>query len=400
MKKLVLIAAVTIASASAFASKARVDALQNAAHMADTTDVLTKPDQAAVLPEFALVNFGATNAAGTAANAEGGFIRKMDGAAWGMYLGNRPGTNYRGLFNTANKIQAATTLRFLQMENGLNVLYAGDAGDMKWGAGLYYSSSSKKGADTVNVLKDFKQEAASLYLSASSTAGWDAQLAVGLMGKATYSTLAASANDFELKNNSTASLSGGYMMDTMYFYGSYGMSGAKVSQSVGAVKDLADRKDSLLKVGVVNSHKKDGTDFFYGVALQMETQKDETENAKNTLSSIGTTASDRITKREETSLPAIIGVEHDAMSWLVIRGSVTQNVLYSQQKNASDLTTADNGKSVDATNTVDANTTVAAGVGLKFNKFLLDGTLAQASNTGAFGSDANFLAKAALTYSF
>ncbi|MFN7905840.1 MAG: hypothetical protein ACK5P5_11725, partial [Pseudobdellovibrionaceae bacterium] len=152
-------------------------------------------------------------------------------------------------------------------------------------------------------------------------------------------------------------------------------------------------------------HKKDGTDFFYGAALSMVTQKDDGQANTTSLGA-------NIEKKETTTLPVVVGVEHDAMSWLVVRGSVTQNFLYS-----SDKVSTKNGATTDGVNTVDDNTVVAAGLGFKFNKFILDATLAAAAH-GNLGFDAgdapatgtadpdqsqarnNFLAKAALTYMF
>jgi len=373
MKKLVLIAAVTIASATAFASKARLDALQSAAHLSDTQDIISKPDQAVVLPEFATVNFGDRNSSGQ--EAQGGITRKTDGAAWGLYLGNRP---------DSNAYRAAADTNFLKMENNVNLLYAMDLGDIKWGAGLSYSSSSKKQSTTT--LKDQKQDAMGIYASASSTAGWDAQLQLGLSNNASYSNAAGTVEN-KMKGNTTVGLSAGYLMDTMYFYGSYAMSGFKYEPQTAS--NGLDRKDTTMVLGMVNSHKKDGTDFFYGAALSMVTQKDDGDA---TTTSLGL----NINKKETTTLPVILGVEHDAMSWLVIRGSITQNFLYS-----SDKVSTKNGATTDGVNTVNDNTVVAAGLGLKFNKFILDGTFAKTSDdAGAIGSDNNFLTKAALTYMF
>ncbi|MFN7904598.1 MAG: hypothetical protein ACK5P5_05395, partial [Pseudobdellovibrionaceae bacterium] len=236
MKKLVLIAAVTIASATAFASKARLDALSNAAHLSDTQDIISKPDQAVVLPEFATLNFGDRDSAGQ--EAQGGLTRKTDGAAWGLYLGNRPDSNaYRGLADTS----------FLKMENNVNLLYAMDLGDIKWGAGLSYSSSNKK--RSTSTLKDQKQDAMGIYASASSTAGWDAQLQVGLSNNASYSNPAGTVEN-KMKGNTTAGLSAGYLMDTMYFYGSYAMSGFKYEPQTAS--NGLDRKDTTMVLGMVN----------------------------------------------------------------------------------------------------------------------------------------------------
>ena len=58
MKKILLIAAVTMMSTSAIASKARKTALGSAAHLSDVNDILTKPDQAMNHGDSAIFELG------------------------------------------------------------------------------------------------------------------------------------------------------------------------------------------------------------------------------------------------------------------------------------------------------------------------------------------------------
>ena len=137
MKKLMLIAVVTIASVSAHASKARLAALQNAAHLSDIQDtVQAKPDQA-VNYEAATVEFGGA-AAGQ--EAEGGFIRKMGDAAFGLYLG-RSSTTYLAATSAvasaagANADETAVYNSLFAQDNTLQLTYATKMGSMTDGAG-------------------------------------------------------------------------------------------------------------------------------------------------------------------------------------------------------------------------------------------------------------------------
>ena len=134
-------------------------------------------------------------------------------------------------------------------------------------------------------------------------------------------------------------------------------------------------------MGVDNSHKTDAADFFYGVNFDMTTLKN-----KNVAT--GTA------KTEITSLPVFAGIEAEATSWMVLRASVTQNFILGTKK--------DEIGSTGDSDTISNNTVVAAGAGLKFNKLLVDGTLAKASGasaTGALNSN-DLLANAAVTYTF
>jgi hypothetical protein len=356
MKTMTIIVAVALAATSAYASKARLKALHGANHLSDTRDVFVKPDQALAHGEFVSLETSA-NAAGandTAPNAEGGFTRKMsDTMAMGAWLGNKSSLSSVALDPKLN--------------NPLNLYFASKAGDMTWGLGLNYSNFENKAVNS-------KSSSMGLNASVTSTAGWDAQLGLGLTGEATTGTAAAAVTKYEQK--SPMLISGGYWMDTMYLYGKYAMGGGKV-KDIASGTTTTDKDASAIQVGVVNSHKKDGADFFYGVSYLMTTDKVKDG-----------------TKTESTSLPVIVGIEADATSWMVLRGSIEQNVLLGSTKTTPNAGTASEV-------TMQDNTTVAAGLGLKLGKFMVDGSLAATNSaSGKVGSDANFLSEVALTYAF
>lgn len=362
MKRLFLIAAVSLAATSAFASKARLSALQNAAHLVDTQDVLNKPDRAASMGEFVTFEFGPTVDATT--NAEGGFVRKHGDAAWGAYFGNTSDstTFYRSAAKAAPYSLAIGTAA---QDNPLNLFYATKTSDMSWGAGLFYTNSDLKAVNE-------KQNAMGL-IGSMTMGALNASLGLGLGNTASKT---AAGVETKLTGKTTAQLTVGYAMDSLYYYGEYTMSGAKVE--TGSTTN-ADWERSGLTLGVINSHKKDAVDFFYGISYQMTNLKDK-----------GPADS----KTDTSKLPVIVGIEADAANWLTFRASLTQNVIVGSTK----TTTAGVG---DANNNAD-DTVVAAGVGMKWNKFAWDGTLSSASaNGGTFGLDgSNFLARTSLTYMF
>lgn len=353
-----IIVAVALCATSAFASKARLRALSASPHLQDTRDVFAEPDQALVHGEFVSIETSANDATtgnDTAPNAQGGFVRKLnDNSAMGAWLGNK--TNLvQDSFTTVGATQT--------IQNPLNLYYAAKAGDMQWGAGFNYSSFEDKG------ITKTKSSSMGLNVSASSTAGWEANLGLGLSGE---------SNDGTTKEEpkSPVSLFGGYWMDTMFLYGKYAMGGAK-SKNVATGASAGERDLSDIEVGIINSHKKDGADFFYGIAYSMTT--DKTKGGS---------------KDETTALPVTIGIEADAASWLVLRGSIKQNVLMGTTK-----TTPATGASTEVN--MKDNTVVATGLGLKLGKFMVDGSLAASTSaSGKFGSDTGFLSEVGLTYAF
>src|SRR5687767_14620277 len=140
MKKALLIAAVTVLSTTAYASKARRTALADSPHLNDVQDIHTKPDRAATYGEWATVEFGATGT-GTSEDvaAEGGFVRQSGQTAWGAYVG-QASESVEDLRDLADSLDGGGVDAFLSQENPLRVFYAQKA-DMNWGVGLLYSKS-------------------------------------------------------------------------------------------------------------------------------------------------------------------------------------------------------------------------------------------------------------------
>ena len=381
MKKTLVMAALTLLSASAFASQARLEALQNAAHLSDIQRSFEKPYEVAMHGEFATFEFG-----GAGTTAEGGFARQMGDSYLGLYLGHSPEAMSTLLSNLSSLGVTNVTGGLGQafgVSNPVNIMYAAKAGDLTWGVNFLFLSSDLKASKTVTA--DIKGRKANVMgISGGVTNGaWDVQGTLGLAGKAEFSgagtgtaptwfgTTLNADEKAEITSKPTASVSGGYMADTMYYYGKYAMGGAKTT-AAGA--DKGDFENSDITIGLVNTHKKDGTDFFYGVSYVMSTQKEKLADSKT----------------ETSALPLIIGVESEAASWLVFRAALTQNFIIGSKKV--------NGGDAD-TNT--PNNTASAGVGMKWGKFMFDGNMSNGLNGDTFGLDGgNFITSASFTYLF
>lgn len=355
MKKMLLIATMTLAATSAFASKARLSSLNSATHLSDTRDVLTNPALSTAHGDWVTFEMGATAttvSTTTTPKAEGGFSRSMGESRYGFYLGNEPAwvTQFR-----------ETTATMTGSENPIDLFYASKAGDLAWGAGLYYSNSDKKATSK-------KQTATGINIGAAQGA-WDARLTLGLTN--TFKNTATAGSEVDFKGSSAMELSGNYNMDGMTYSASYATNGAK--KTTGST-DNFDKKSTTYSLGAEYSNKKDGADFFYGVKYNSIERKDSVADTKYT----------------ETSLPVYAGIEAEATSWMVMRASVTQNVLLGSTKEA----TATGGEA----DTIANNTAVAAGVGMKWGKLTMDASLAGATSGDVNGS--TLLSNAALTYMF
>lgn len=363
MKKLLVLAALSMAAAPAMASKARLNALGNSEQLKDTQTIFTRPSDLAGLGNWATAELGATPTldAKDANGAEGGFARSYGEGYLGFYLG------HRGVATaTRSELSTAATTLIIAEENPIEVYYAAKAGDITWGASLWYSKSDKKaavtqGADTYPA----GTKASSMGVRGSMEMGAiDAYVHVGITDTAEDGT-----NKY--KGGTPITLGGGYTMDNAYIFAEVATIDGKVDAGAGDNKF----KGSDYKLGYINSTKSEGSNFFWGIAYQ----------GHNRGGDLGTAA--------YTMLPFWIGVEQEAASWLTLRASVKQNTILGSYKSGTEWNTTDN------------NTTASAGVGLKWNKVTLDAAIAAntltapASNKGSIVGD-NLLTNVAVTYLF
>ncbi len=380
MKNLITLALV-LASTSAFATRARVTALGNSAHLTDVTYVygnatwmMTLADSLTIESGTTANNFttlgaapNATNSSNVNLGSEGLLIRSMGDAKFALGLGHDDSTSFsnRGLANSV-AVNAALTWTIKPQQNPLFLAYAMKMGDMSVGAGLRYSNFDDK-------KNDEKESSMALNFGARSAA-WDVALDLGLTDEWKTGATNVSPND-SYKGKSSIALSGGYnVTETMYVNAGFATGGAKLEDNAAAVADIAYTN---ITVGVTESVKKDGAEFFYGAGLLSASTEEKTSTTKVTA----------------MKMPLIIGLEADANSWLTLRGSVTQTLLLVD----SDKTETAGVASVETSPGANS-TTLAAGAGLKFNKVSVDGSIL-ASGSQVINS-ANLLGQVGLTYAF
>jgi hypothetical protein len=367
MKKLLVVAAIATAASPAFASKARTAALGQSPQLTDVQYVFEAPYDLGEVGEMVTIEWGATDPTpDTKPHAEGGFIKKHNEMWYGLYLG-RQSVDFNTAVTRAGTAAFGSTTGLLREQNPINLMAASKMGDLTWGVNFKYAKGFNE-----TVAGKAKSELMGLAAGVSGGA-WSVALVQGLTGK----TENAAGTEVKSKNNSKIAFDYD-MSDSLYVFADYKMT--ETSFEGGTVNNV---KGTIMNVGLVNTLvKADGINFFYGVAYNSTEAKPNT-GSKNTI----------------TGLPVWLGVEADATSWMVLRSSIKQNILINENK----------GENFTATNKKDvASTEMAAGLGFKLGKGMLDATFTTATSgslsfggdTDGAGGDDSFLSQVSYTYMF
>ncbi len=382
MKQL-LIVAVALASVNVFASRARMIALGNSAHLIDTQTVLSNPADIMMMGDYANFESGLQNTETQVAdcdpvtaglqpcnnnlqygNNEGSISRSMGMSKLGLAIGfQSKNASVWGLRNLS--LTGISGIK--SQQNPVNLTWGMKMDEMNLGATLVYSNYNDKAAD-------IKESSSGVRLG-MRMGMWDAKLGVGL------------GNTFSNSNNKfkgTTGISGGagYMMDGTYFNGAFETAGFKTEDGAGTEKIKYNA--SNFTFGALNTHKMEASELFYGIALS------------NTVSKSEVIATGVETKTTTSALPITLGMEVDAATWMTLRGSIKQSTLINSKKvEASGSTSSETGPDLN-------NTVASVGAGLKFNKLTVDGTL-QGLTGGAATQELNgnkLLGTVGVTYMF
>ncbi len=362
-------------STGAFASKARLQALgqgdNGSYYIMDSRNVFLNPAEMAGAKDSANFEWGASGRPNSTPNAEGGFIHSFGDMKFGLQLGRESmmETNIglvKGLGTLGTSGTAANTDLYVP-EDTIQLLFGGGT-DMKWGASVLYQKSA-------NNLDAFpKREGSGCEVTGGvATESFSAHVLVNFLNKTETETSATAKKEYE--GDVGVKVGGTYnLTESQKLF-------AEVAMDKGTAKDNADTNKFELdifdyQVGFANVMAKEGnTTFFYSLAFSStKTKKDDKLGSSDT-------------KSESMKIPVTVGLETEANSWMVLRGSVKQNVLLAQGKEGDDKT--ENSPN---------STVVSAGPGFKFNNMTLDGTFAGVS-TGNINST-SFLANVGMTYSF
>lgn len=344
-KNALVIAGLALLSTNAFASKARVqalgqDTLRGSEYISDSRNVFRNPAAINETKNYLVTEWGNATAADTndAPRAEGGFFREMGAFNYGVYMGN-------------NGDEAANADRvtngFIAQDNALDLFIGGDMG-VKWGARVHYANSKDESQPTATPVER-KNNTIGLGLGVVAGAA-EGYVNVDIINKSEGSTTSASD---EIKGKPSFIVGGSYTWSEYTFFGSY--ENMKTEATIGGTS-LTEKGNEIV-VGAGRMMEINPTARIFGdLQVNLATEEDSTGKVKT------------------NKLPATIGMEADATSWLTLRGSISQNIFLNQVKNAA-------GKKATIANT----TTVAAGATLNFGKLKVDGligTSAAARNGG------------------
>ncbi|EQC44753.1 hypothetical protein [Bacteriovorax sp. Seq25_V] len=376
MKKTLVIAGLAVLSTSAFASKARLQALgqdgRASLFLDDSRSVFLNPAKLNSMSDYVVAEWGtsaSTADSEAAPHAEGGFFKKSNSFSYGVYVGNEYDTNN----STKSTANVATT------DNVTELFLAGDMG-MKWGARFSFSSNENKPSTGI------KKENSTMGLGLGVEHGAiEAYTNILLKDESKGGAAAGDKYDAETGINVGAS----YGMNGMKFYADYDKSGYKTTISNAITAEVTE---SNIAVGVAKTHEiAAGSTMFMDVRYNMNKE----ENKKAT----GTSEKEVNTN----TLPLTVGFETAATSWLTLRASVVQNVVIGDKE-----TKLANGSKTEET--VANSTRVNAGATFTFGKLMVDGvigttdssrtgTVSATSKKGVLATD-NLMTRVAVSYWF
>ena len=351
MKKTLIVAAgLAVLSTSAFASKARMQALGQDAtlgsfYMQDNRNIWRMPHSINANSNFVVTEWGPQAADKDAENAEGGFFNSAASMNYGLYL------NADALGNVQAAANDNNPTRF--------DVFVGGNSMMNWGARLGYETV------TNNVSGQTAQEAS----------GFDFTVSAELSGANVYLTYVAAADatqTSQFDQNADIKLGATYMMNEYTLFGEYSIEGNNAAKDNIAEEEAS----SKITVGAGKAMAmSDSATVFYDAKIISTSNYDANGAYSKNASSM--------------ALPVTFGVESKATSWLTLRASISQPI-YSNIKTtnpATDVTTETSSRS----------TKLGVGASLTYGSLQLDGTL---SNNGELGATDNILTNVSMTYVF
>lgn len=414
--------ALMLLSTSAFASKARLQALgedkDGSFFISDYRNIYINPSEINSLGNMAVLELGTSGQAfgglsldfDNKTKAQGGVLYSLsNGLKVGAILGDETDVAALTRALSSNGAGAAAN-QFLQTADNVLDLFVGGSAAVNWGANILYTQSKSE-----NTGARYDQNSIATRLGVNSGA-WNAHLlmALGAKANAPDGTVAPT-----YKGKFGARLGGGYDLSpegkVFAMYESY---------SWKQDNNVTDERTGSFNKGILGyGHTKKVNE---GGTLFAKAQVEST-NIKLT----GVTGLVQA-KINRMAVPLTFGYEHAAQDWLTLRGSVVQNLwgtikdegLSANFGNAGNTTTGSvirllaNGRYGSSTSgnggkkTINNSTTVNAGATLTFGNLAVDGLIAAtpASRVGALDSTAtskegvlaldNLETRVAVTYKF
>jgi hypothetical protein len=366
-KQLALALGLSVLATSAFASKARLQALgedqYGSFYVNDNRNIFLNAANVNNYKDMITFETGSTTSdiaddSASAPRPEGGVFFGHGNLVYGVQLGSES--------NTANSLR--TWGGAAGEQNNVDLFVGGDAG-VKWGANLTY------GHVTETATIDNSQTMRSRFgVIAGDIEGF---------ANINLKNEIEEADGSDFKGKLGYQVGGAYSMNAYKFFGEY--------RSIKAEDKTAnaDAETSLIRVGAGRTDRlNDKAHLFTKLEYVRTLLNLETASSG---AAAATGGEDQVT----TNVPLIVGLEYDATSWLALRGSVSQS-LYSDVslKNTSNKNLANTTK-------------VNLGASLKFGEMSVDGVIgntddsaAPTSATGTNGSlrTDSLMSRVAVTY--
>jgi hypothetical protein len=368
MKKTIAVAmGLAVLSGSAFASKARLQALgedtNGSAFINDNRNIFYNAAQVNNHKDMVTMEWGD-------ADAEGGFLRQSGNLVYGLHFG-KANADWATTYRAAGG-QLATDAA--KEENVWDFFIGGDAG-MQWGAGLTYGKYSKTDKDDTSGSETDKNDMRDTMRLRFGVTHGDLQvgLVYGLTNKASHADGENDTVDVSVTGKSDMDLNVAYQMNGMHLLLDY-MSMSAEAENDADTLDETYKKDSM-SLGVAKLQKiNDTARANYKIAYTTVNEENNSfvEDDKDT----------------ETTLAATLGVEVDAKSWLTLRGSVKHNIMHTDKEVGDKTEVVTSGAS---------STDVATGASLMFGDLQFDGIIGATDVAGAGNEDGTLRTDALMT---
>lgn len=386
-KQLVIGLGLAVIAAPAFASKARLQALGESTNgsffIQDNRNVFLNAAEVNNNKDLVTLEWGSgkTTDTDTAPNAEGGVIKSINNMVYGIHLGRT--TSFNNTLNTFTTTGAGAVTPYAA-SNTVDVFVGGDAG-MKWGANLTWAQSNDDAYTPVAAGTAGKAEAKSLDLNLGVQMGdLAAYVKGGILGQASAKD-AAGVKAVDLKRKHELEIGASYKVTDYTVFAQ--VNNNKFDDKAAANADI---KGTSAQVGVARTEKLNDKTMAF-VKLSGQWSKVEGLNAAGTAATANN-------ETKTIAVPVSVGMEHDAASWLTLRGSVGQNLWSKQDDDATKKRTIAN------------STNVNAGATLKFGDLSVDGVVGTGNNgagniaatnqeVGVLSLD-NLMTRVSMTYRF
>lgn len=388
-KQLTVALGLAVLATPALASKARLQALGESTNgsffIQDNRNIFLNAAEVTKHGDLVTFEFGSsqTTDSDTDPNAEGGILFNRNNLVYGVHLGRV--TSFDATTEQFGGVTGAESV--YRPTNAIDLFIGGDAG-FKWGANLTYAKSQDDTftPDDGTAANTVEGEAQTLDLNLGVEMGnISAYVKAGILGNSEHKSPEAAAVAAEVDRKSEYEVGASYKLSDYTIFGQANMS----EYDVEAGGADANFESTFYTLGAARTERlSDRTMAFVKLSYtHLNTEGIGVNGGSVDKNEVKTTA-----------IPLSIGLEHDATSWLIVRGSVSQNLWSNQDDDAT------------GERTIASTTNVNAGASLKFGDLVVDGVVGTGTDGAGNITDtesergvlslSNLMTRASITYNF